>query len=120
MIIESAKLQENSVLINGVHTLPDSNTGHIRTTYNKWLAQGNTPEPMDIIDPWPKIRSERDNKIIAVQFEYDRNARELRLSAAVTRPTEWMALLDQYVQDLADIPQTYKLTPDDIIWPKLP
>lgn len=120
MKVTIAKLVDKGVLINNTHHLTEGNTGHIRKSYNKWLADGNTAEPMDIIEPWPSIRIERDNKINAVQFEYDRNARELRLSAVVTRSTEWMAQLDQYVQDLADIPQTYKSTPDDIIWPKLP
>lgn len=120
MIIKKVKRITNGVLINGYTSLPDEYTGHLRTTYNNWLAQGNEPEPMDVIDPWPQIRTDRDSKINAVQFEYDRNAREHRLSGKPTRSTEWMAKLDQYVQDLADIPQTYKLTPDYIIWPELP
>lgn len=120
MKIKTAKLQEYGVLINGTISLPDANTGHIREDYNNWLAQGNKPEPMDVIDPWPGIRSERDSKINAVKFEYDRNYRELRLSTKPTRTAGWMTQLDQYVQALADIPQTFKDNPEGIIWPELP
>lgn len=119
MEIKTAKLQENGVLINGSISLPETNTGHIGDSYNEWLADGNKPEPMDIIDPWPQIRNERDSKIVAVQFEYDRNNRENRLAATLTRSIEWMTRLDQYVQDLTDIPQNF-VNPDDVVWPVLP
>lgn len=119
MEIRTAKLYFGGVIING-SSLPDANTGHVRDAYNDWLAAGNKPEPIDIIDPWPQIRADRDTNINAVAFEYERHAREMRLNATVTRSTDWMTLLDQYVQDLADIPQTYQDNPDGIIWPKLP
>ena len=120
MKIKTAKLTGGSVLINGSLSLPDTNTGHVKDAYSEWLSEGNVPEPMDVIDPWPQIRSERDSKINAMQFEYDRNARELRLNATSTRSIKWMATLDQYVQDLADIPQTFKDNPDGVVFPQLP
>lgn len=45
MKIKTAKLIENGVLLNGSTSLPDGNTGHIRDSYNEWLAKGNKPEP---------------------------------------------------------------------------
>ena len=44
MKIITAQLQENGVLINGSIPLPSSNTGHVRTAYNEWLALGNEPD----------------------------------------------------------------------------
>lgn len=117
MKINKVKLISGGILINDNICLSDSNTGHIRTSFNDWLAQGNTPEPMNIIDPWSEIRRIRDRKIAAVQFEYERNSRELRLNIVPSRSIEWIALLDDYVQALADIPQKFKDTPGEIIWP---
>ena len=51
MEIQTAKLVQNGVLLNGSNTLPDGSTGHVRDTYNEWLAEGNTPEPYT--DPAP-------------------------------------------------------------------
>ena len=120
MKIKKVKTIENGVMINDSLSLPNSSTGHIRDSYNGWLADGNKPSAMDKVDPWPQIRAERDGKINAVQFEYDRNARELRLNVTPTRPAAWVAQLDQYVQDLADIPQTYQNNPDGVVFPQLP
>lgn len=120
MNIKTAKLTPHGVLINGSTLMPDSYSGHIRDSYNEWLDQGNEPAPLDAVDPWPSIRAERDSKINAVQIEYDRNARELRLKAIPTRSIDWMAQLDQYIQELADIPQTFKDNPDGVIWPESP
>ena len=73
-----------------------------------------------IVDIWPNVRAERDNKISAVQFEYDRNSREQRLLLTHTRSIEWMISLDVYVQELADIPQTFEGIPEDVVWPTMP
>lgn len=45
MEIQTAKLIESGVLLNGNISILDDNTGHIRDSYNKWLSEGNTPEP---------------------------------------------------------------------------
>ncbi|MBQ4800872.1 hypothetical protein J8L73_17380 [Pseudoalteromonas sp. MMG006] len=120
MKINTAQIIENGILINGKISLPDSNTGHIRNSYNEWLLQGNKPEPLKKNDPWPSIRADRDSKIKAVQFEYERYNRELRLNITPTRDSNWMLALDAYVQDLANIPQVYEQNPDAIKWPTLP
>lgn len=51
MEILTAKLTNDGVRLNGKTNLPDGNTGHIRTAYDKWLAAGNTPAPLDVAAP---------------------------------------------------------------------
>lgn len=64
------------------------------------------------------IREKRTVLISNVQFEYERNNRENRLSVESTRTSEWMASLDEYVQSLADITDTDDI--DNITWPIKP
>jgi hypothetical protein len=45
MNITNAKLHDGFVIINQSLALPDNSTGHVRDSFNEWLAQGNTPEP---------------------------------------------------------------------------
>ena len=47
MKIKTAKLIDGGVLINGSLSLPNSSTGHVRRSYDEWLAQGNKPENKD-------------------------------------------------------------------------
>jgi len=75
---------------------------------------------------WSHIRSERNKKIEETDNIYLRHHRELRNGKApddAQNPTalssSQLAELDDYVQDLADIPQTYS-NPDDVVWPEKP
>ncbi|MFC1524356.1 phage tail assembly chaperone [Thermodesulfobacteriota bacterium] len=68
---------------------------------------------------WAQARAKRDRLIRIVVWEYQRNAREIRLSLTPTRDATWMDDLDDYVQELAEIPQTYE-DPEDIVWPTMP
>lgn len=66
----------------------------------------NKPEFIDGLHPalkWKAVRDKRDELINDVQFEYERNARQLRMSGEPTRSPKWMLKLDVYVEALADI-----------------
>ena len=70
---------------------------------------------------WVRIRSKRDHIIKHLDWEYNRNAREKRLSLTPTRTNAWMHQLDLYIQALADLPRDQAGThPRDIIWPTKP
>ena len=68
---------------------------------------------------WSDVRAERDLKIDSVRWECERNARENRLNVAPKRSDVWMIALDQYVQELCDVPQN-QTDPENITWPTLP
>lgn len=61
-------------------------------------------------------RTYRDNLINSVAWQYERNTREVRLGLT---PTDDLALLDAYVQALADVPKQVGF-PDSITWPVAP
>lgn len=46
MKINTVKLCAEGVIINGQTFLPDGNDNHLRRTYDAWVAEGNTPEPL--------------------------------------------------------------------------
>lgn len=75
---------------------------------------------------WYSIRAKRDKLIAGQDKAYLRHARELRMGKTVDdeqSPTslssQQLESLDQYVQALADIPQTFD-NPDDVVWPQMP
>jgi hypothetical protein len=59
------------------------------------------------------IRAERDERINAVTWRYERHAREMRLGIPFT---DDIAELDEYVQDLADVPEQAGF-PQSVEWP---
>jgi hypothetical protein len=63
---------------------------------------------------WDQIRAERTRRIEAVEWRYNRYARETRLGAT---PTDDISALDTYVQALAGI--TKQEDPNNITWPTL-
>lgn len=82
------------------------------------------PEPAPVPEPEPitpdqlaaGIRAERGRKISAVAWRYERIARQERLGIT---PTDNIAVLDAYVQALADI--TLQPTfPQSVDWPDVP
>lgn len=62
-----------------------------------------------------EIRAERDTRIAATLWMYERLARETRLGLT---PTYTQSELDIYVQALADIPQQPGF-PESVVWPTL-
>lgn len=63
---------------------------------------------------WFKVRVERNAKMNEMQWRYERNARQVRLGLI---PTDDIAILDSYMQALADI--TTQEDPFNIIWPTI-
>lgn len=92
MEIQTAKLIENGVLINGSTSLPDGNSGHMRDSYSAWLAEGNTPEPMDM----PSLDDLKSVK-----------RKELRIncSDAIYTPFQSSALGSHHLYDSRDVDQ---------------
>lgn len=64
---------------------------------------------------WKLVRQQRDARMRAFSWRYERHARELRLGFT---PTDDLAKLDQYMQSLADI--TKQDDPFRIQWPEIP
>lgn len=82
-----------------------------------WLVRDKTLEELqaETANLWRSIRTQRDKLINEVAWRYERYARHARLGIA---QIDDMTALDQYVQALADIPQT-QTDPYDITWPVL-
>jgi hypothetical protein len=81
---------------------------------NSWHVQPKQPpNPQEIEQQWRLVRQERDQKIKDIEWRYSRYQRHQRLGLA---QLDDIALLDQYVQDLANLPQTLT-DPFNIIWP---
>ena len=79
------------------------------------------PVAVDPPPPTPEqlaaqVRTERDVRIAAVAWRYERNAREARLGL---KPTDNLATLDIYVQALAVVPGQPGF-PASVTWPVAP
>jgi hypothetical protein len=70
---------------------------------------------VEIAQQWGRIREVRDQKIQEIEWRYERYHRHQRLEIS---QVDNIADLDQYVQALADIPQT-QTDPFNIVWPEL-
>ncbi|MFS1912027.1 phage tail assembly chaperone [Vibrio sp. 10N.286.48.B7] len=88
--------------------------------------------PQSVIDAalnnekWQSVRKKRDKLLSETDGAYLRHHRELRNGKVAddadnptTLSSEQLSELDVYVQELADIPQTYS-EPDDVVWPEKP
>ena len=101
---------------NGVRRLsdnadiPESLANKDWRKYQKWLDEGNTPQPMEIIDSWIMKRIERN--LVLQSSDWSVKA-DVPLTEG--RKNEWRT----YRQALRDLPATY---PDanNIIWPNPP
>jgi hypothetical protein len=83
----------------------------------QWVLEDKTLEELQAETDalWNNIRKERDAKIQAVAWRYERHARHARLGIEQIDNIED---LDAYIQALADIPQI-QTDPYDIVWPVL-
>ena len=75
----------------------------------------NTPVPLTPEQVIANVKLDRDALINVVTWKYERHARETRLGLP---PTDVIATLDKYVQDLADVPKQIGF-PDAVVWPVL-
>jgi hypothetical protein len=87
------------------------------TSTAQWVLKDKTLEELKAAadNLWAQIRAERDKRIGAVTWRYERYARRERFELPQTDKIED---LDVYVQALADIPQN-QTDPYNISWPVL-
>jgi hypothetical protein len=111
---------EEEIALAGYKLVPDSPSYDPKTQELMWLGTEwyiqpkQPPNQFEITQQWRLIRQERDQKIKDVEWRYSRHQRHQRLGLA---QLDNIALLDQYVQDLANLPQT-QTDPFNIIWPQ--
>jgi Phage tail assembly chaperone protein len=84
-------------------------------TNSQWLVRDKTLEELqaETAELWNNIRKERDKRINEVAWRYERWERLNRLGL---EQIDDINELDNYVQALADLPQT-QTDPYDIVWP---
>jgi hypothetical protein len=63
------------------------------------------------------VRAERDERIRAIEWRILRHQRQVRMG--ITPTEESVAHIDQYIQDLADVPAQAGF-PHEVIWPNEP
>lgn len=80
-----------------------------------WILRDKTLEELQAETEalWNQIRAERDRRIDAMAWRYERWSRHERLGI---EQMDNIQSLDTYIQALADIPQT-QTDPYDIVWP---
>ena len=83
-----------------------------------WVVTDKTPTELEqerqkaIANQWNAIREQRDQLMKEFDWRYNRYAREVRLGLT---PSDDIAAMDNYMQDLADI--TNQSDPFNITWP---
>ena len=83
-----------------------------------WVVTDKTPTELEqerqkaIANQWNAIREQRDQLMKEFDWRYNRYAREVRLGLT---PSDDIAAMDNYMQDLADI--TNQSDPFNISWP---
>lgn len=95
------------------------NTQVVEWNYDltNWAVRDKTAEELasEMNAQWQVIRDERDRRIQEVAWRYERFSRYERLGMT---QIDDINSLDQYVQALADIPQT-QTDPFNVVWPTL-
>lgn len=113
------------VTVNG-DTVPANTTipqGHrYWKVFEDWKAQGNTPLPHETAQERTdrlkkEVRAERDRRIDNFYWRIQRYERETRMGVSPT--TDDLAAMDQYVKDLADVPEQAGF-PETVNWPTEP
>ena len=88
-------------------SIPTDTTNTDYQEYLEWVAEGNTPNPAETVDPWQAIREKRDQLI--------RDSDWTMTPGATVDQAQWTA----YRQVLRDLPQTYE-NAEDVVWPTVP
>ena len=88
---------------------------------NQWIFDGHTftapvSEPPTTDQLAASIRADRDQRIADMAWRYERIARQERLGLT---PADNIAVLDAYVQALADITEQVAF-PQSVTWPEVP
>lgn len=80
-----------------------------------WIVRDKTLEELqaETAAVWASVRQERDRRINEMTWRYERYARHERLGLT---QIDNIQSLDNYIQALANIPQTQE-DPYDIVWP---
>ena len=105
------KLTDNGVFrVTDGAFIPDAPGNKDWKEYQRWLGQGNTPDPADVVDPWDEGRRRRNSLLANSDFT--------QLADAPLDSGE-KAAWATYRQDLRDLPATY---PDynTVVWPTQP
>ena len=77
--------------------------------YLEWVAEGNTPQPVEDTNTWEHVRLKRDALI--------RESDWTMIPGCTVDQAQWAA----YRQTLRDIPTTYAETgPESVVWPRKP
>jgi hypothetical protein len=111
---------EEEIALAGYTIVPDRPSYNPKTQELMWLGTEwhvqpkQPPNPQEIEQQWRLVRQQRDQKIKDVEWRYSRHQRHQRLGLP---QVDDIALLDQYVQDLANLPQT-QTDPFNIVWPE--
>ena len=109
MNIETVKLKnDGGYQLNGYMDVPANSPGNMHyAAIQEWIAEGNTPEPVDEPNNWGAIRQKRDQLI--------RDSDWTMTPGATVDQAQWTA----YRQVLRDLPQTYE-NAEDVVWPAVP
>ncbi|MEQ1667121.1 MAG: phage tail assembly chaperone [Sulfuriferula sp.] len=97
--------------VDDAHLLPESS----KELTDKQAQVALAPIPPTLAELSAMTRVDRDTRIAAVAWRYERNAREVRLGLPVT---DDLAALDNYIQALSDISKQAGF-PDSVVWPVL-
>lgn len=103
------KLTEGGVKdLDSGRDIPESPKNKYWKMYLEWVGAGNTPLPMDEVDPWEAVRFQRDQLLQSCDWV-------MCVDSPLNGDQAWL----DYRQALRDIPQSFQ-NPEDVTWPEKP
>ena len=95
---KSLNTDDTAILNNETGASFQTGSGNSESSaYDKWIAQGNAPDPADIIDPMIAVRAERDSLLKLIDIEILK-LEDVGLDATAKRT---------YRQALRDVPANF-------------